>query len=516
MKIRNSLLLSTLTFIFIVSASFNVFVLNQSQDIIIDNKIGNMPLSKVPSFKKWDQSYISLNDFTEKTGFGIYTNESKQKSVLYIGDDKATFTASNSYVILNDHMYQLPYTPQWKQGELWVPVMMLVDLYNSFTAHRFNFDESELILTIGMKDVNLTNVSIESKDNGTLIKVIASKQFDKKDIALKITNGWLHIDVYGGKVEPAIIKSARTSGIISQIDVIEFDQLVSLAFKLKKDVISRELVFEPDSRNFYVNLRTNEKVDTDKQTQLDLERQKNEWLIDTMLIDTIILDDGHGGNDPGALGYDGLKEKEITLAVTKKLGQLISKNLPAMKIIYTRQTDVFIPLWERTKIANENKGKLFISLHCNSNNNKKVSGFETYFLSADKDKNKQAQEVVLKENASIKFEKAEDQKRYEGINFILATMAQSAFIRQSQHFASTIQNSCANSLKPLGLKDRGVKQGRFWVMVGATMPNVLIEMGFISNKSEGNFLKKNATQMKIAQAIFDGIKKYKNDIEAAI
>ena len=95
-------------------------------------------------------------------------------------------------------------------------------------------------------------------------------------------------------------------------------------------------------------------------------------------------------------------------------------------------------------------------------------------------------------------------------------MAQSAFIRQSQYFASTIQNSFAKSLKPLGVKDRGVKQGRFWVMVGATMPNVLIEMGFISNKNEGNFLKQKSNQIKIAQSIFNGIKKYKKDIEAAI
>jgi N-acetylmuramoyl-L-alanine amidase len=511
MKNRNFVLFPVLILIFAISVSSTAHIFNQNQSVIIDNKIGNMPLSQIPSFKKWDIVYISLNDFVQKTGYGIYTNDNKQKSVLYIGNDKATFTANNNYVILNDYMYQMPYTPVWKDGELWVPAVMLVDLYNSFTAHRFNFDNADMILTLGMKNVNLTNVSIESKDNGTLIKINSTKQFKKTDIALKVTNGWLHVEVYGGKVEPATIKNAKTSGIISSIDVIEFDQLVSLAFKLKKSIISKELVFDQNSNDILVNLRTNEKLDSDKITKMELEKQKNEWLIDT-----IVLDAGHGGHDPGALGNNGLQEKDITLAVTIKLGQLIQKNLPDTKVIFTRQTDVFIPLWERTKIANEHKGKLFISLHCNSNNNKKVNGIETYFLSADMDKNKQAQEVVLKENASIKFEKAEDQKRYEGINFILATMAQSAFIRQSQHFASTIQNSCANLLKPLGLKDRGVKQGRFWVMVGATMPNVLVEMGFISNKSEGTFLKKNATQMKIAQAIFEGIKKYKNDIEAAI
>ena len=484
---------------------------NQNKTVIIDTNKGDNALHQIPSYIKRDLVYISLNDFVAKTGFGIYTNESRHKSVLYVGSDKATFTSNNNFVILNDHTYQLIYTPLWRDGELWVPAKMLVELFNGFTAHRFNFDDKELIFTLGMKDVNLTGLKIVSKENGTLIKVHSSKQFSKKDITLKIANGWLHIDVYGGKIDSSMIRHVKTSGVISKIEVIVFDQIVSLAFKLKRKILSRELVLEPGTKDFYINLRVNEKIKTDAQGGHELDKQKKEWLINT-----IVIDAGHGGKDPGAIGHGGLKEKDIVLGVALKLGQMISKNMPDVKVIYTRKTDTFIPLWRRTKIANENKGKLFISLHCNSNTNKKVRGFETYFLSADKDKNKQAQDVVLKENASIKFEHKEDQKRYEGINFILATMAQSAFIRQSQYFASVIQNSFAKSLKPLGLKDRGVKQGRFWVMVGATMPNVLIEIGFISNKTEGLFLKKKASQMRIAKAVFEGIQKYKKDIEAAI
>jgi N-acetylmuramoyl-L-alanine amidase len=501
-------------FTLIATFSVTLFVyaqVNQSATIVIDNRLLDKQLSKIVYFEKWNEIYISLNDFVEKTGFGIYTNEPRQKSVLYIANDKATFTADNNYVILNDHIYQLTYTPQWRNDALWVPVNMLVDLFNQYTAQTFSFDRKELIFTLGMKNVNISGVAIESKDNGTLIKVLSTKKFSKKDVSLKVTNNWLHIDIFGGKADPNIIKKTKPSGIIKEIDVIEFDQIISLAFRLNGKLLSRELVLEDGSTNFVVNLRTNEKIETDKNARADLEKQREDWLIDT-----IVIDAGHGGKDPGAIGAGGLKEKDITLAVAIKLGQMIEKNLPGTKVIYTRNSDVFIPLWQRTKIANEKKGKLFISLHCNSNNNKKVKGFETYFLSADKDKNQQAQEVVLKENASIKFEHEEDQQRYEGINFILATMAQSAFIRQSQYFASTIQNACSRLLKPLGIDDRGVKQGRFWVMVGATMPNVLVEMGFVSNTTEANFMKKNSSQMKIAQAIFEGIKKYKTDIEASI
>ncbi|KAA3615574.1 MAG: N-acetylmuramoyl-L-alanine amidase [Calditrichaeota bacterium] len=493
-----------------LSANYNAPA-NQVDTVIIDNNKGDNSLQEIPSFKKWGSIYISLNDFVIKTGFGIYTNESRHKSVLYVGSDKATFTSNNNYVILNDHAYQLTFVPLWKNGELWVPAQMLVELFNSYTAHRFSFDRRELIFSLGMKDVNLTGIKIAAKENGTLITVHSSKQFSKKDISLKVANGWFHIDVFGGKIDSSMVQYIKTSGVVSKIEVIEFDQIVSLAFKLKRKILSRELVLNENAKDFHVNLRTNEKVEAEVQASKELDKQKKEWLIDT-----IVIDAGHGGKDPGAIGYKGLKEKDITLGVALKLGQLIAKNMPGVKIIYTRKNDTFIPLWKRTKIANENKGKLFISLHCNSNNNKKVRGFETYFLSADKDKNKQAQSVVLKENESIKFEHKEDQKRYEGINFILATMAQSAFIRQSQYFASVVQNSFAKTLKPLGLKDRGVKQGRFWVMVGATMPNILVEIGFVSNKHEGLFLKKNANQMKIAKAVLEGIQKYKKDIEAAI
>jgi len=188
--------------------------------------------------------------------------------------------------------------------------------------------------------------------------------------------------------------------------------------------------------------------------------------------------------------------------------------MPNVRVIYTRNKDVFIPLWQRTKIANESDGKLFISVHCNSNTNKSVKGFETYFLSADKDE--KATGVVLKENSVIEFEETTDKQKYEGLNFILATMAQSAFIKQSQYLASVIQNSLRNKMEKSGMRSRGVKQGPFWVMVGATMPNVLIETGYISNKSESLLLKKSTTQKKLAEAIFEGIKTYKRDIESVI
>jgi N-acetylmuramoyl-L-alanine amidase len=245
------------------------------------------------------------------------------------------------------------------------------------------------------------------------------------------------------------------------------------------------------------------------ETKKDLEEQKKKWLIET-----IVVDAGHGGKDPGAVGYDGVKEKDIVLPIALKLGEMIKEKMLGVKVVYTRSSDVFIPLWQRTKMANEANGKLFVSLHCNSNPNKNARGFETYFLSADKDE--KAKDVVLKENEAIQFEESSDKEKYSGVNFVLATMAQNAFMRQSKYLASSVQDAMHQRLQVLDLHSRGVKQGPFWVMVGATMPNILIELGFVSNKYESKILRQKASQVKIADAIYSGIEKYKKDIESAI
>ncbi len=480
--------------------------------ITIVEENGNPAGQKVTAIEEKGTLYFRLDEFSEKTGYGIYTNEQRQKCVLYLGPDKVTLTSDNNFAILNEKVIQSPYFPIWRDQTLWVPVKMMTFLFSDKTALQLSFDSEKKILSIlKPHDANILRVMLKAKENGTVITVKVAENFPEKDISLKVANGWFHIDILGGKAAAGLAARIKPVGLISKVEVIPLDGVVSLAFKLKKRILSKELILDPDEHELVVNLRSSEKVKVQAKNESILEKQKREWIIDT-----IVIDPGHGGKDPGAIGKGGVKEKDVVLGVGLKLGKIIQKTFPDIKVVYTRSSDVFIPLWRRTQFANEKKGKVFISLHCNSNPNGKARGFETYFLSADQDKNRQAQNVVLKENASIQFEAAHDQQRYKGVNFILATMAQSAFIRQSQYLASVVQTSLAKKLKPLGMHSRGVRQGRFWVMVGATMPNILIEMGFVSNRYEAALLRKHSWQQKMAEAIFEGIRKYKKDIEAAI
>ena len=404
---------------------------------------------------------------------------------------------------------QILWEPFWKEGEIWLPVRVLAELFSEQTIHAMQFDSKNMVLNIGIKNVNISQIRISTKENGTLLHIFSNKSFSKKDITLKQVRDWLYVEIYGGKADASILNKKHLNGLVSEIQVVPFDQSVSIAFKLRKKLSSRQLVFQPDSPDIYLTLRTEEPLTQQDSETKRLEEQKKDWRIHT-----IVLDPGHGGKDPGAIGYRKLKEKDIVLPVALKLGQEINKRLPDVKVIYTRKTDVFIPLWKRTKIANENNGKLFISLHCNANRNKKVRGFETFFLSAEKDA--KARNVVLKENESVSFESSTDQKRYQGINFVLATLAQNAFIKYSQYFATVVQKSLTRKMRSLDMKSRGVKQGPFWVMVGATMPNILVEMGFVSNKYEAKQLKLKSTHTRLASAICDGIVKYKSDIESAM
>jgi N-acetylmuramoyl-L-alanine amidase len=190
--------------------------------------------------------------------------------------------------------------------------------------------------------------------------------------------------------------------------------------------------------------------------------------------------------------------------VVKRLGKLIGDRTD-IEVVYTRDSDQFIPLWERTKIANEAGGKVFLSVHVNASKNRGASGFETYLLRPGK--TDAAIEVAELENAVIKLE--QESERYSELSaeqLILATMAQSSFMQQSETLADLVQSEFD---KKLVGQNRGVKQAGFIVLIGASMPNVLIELGFISNKNDAKRLKQPAYRQKAAESIFEALMKYK-------
>jgi len=234
-----------------------------------------------------------------------------------------------------------------------------------------------------------------------------------------------------------------------------------------------------------------------------------------VIIKTVVIDAGHGGNDPGAISPNGrLYEKSITLSVALKLGAMIKKKYPDIDVIYTRTTDVFIPLEKRTEIANKNQASLFISIHVNSARARSASGSETFVMGADKSSSNL--EVTMLENSVIALE-GDHESKYGGFDpnnpesYIIFSLLQNAHLEQSLNIASLIQDQFSTG--PIKI-NRGIKQGGLLVLWKTTMPAVLVELGFISNSLDYWVLASPNSHSLFAGSIFKAFEQFKFQYDA--
>jgi N-acetylmuramoyl-L-alanine amidase len=218
---------------------------------------------------------------------------------------------------------------------------------------------------------------------------------------------------------------------------------------------------------------------------------------------TIMLDPGHGGKDPGAIGERRVAEKDVVLAISQRLGRKLSARLP-VKVIYTRTGDVFIPLEERIARANAAKADLFISIHANASENADLQGVETYYLNNTNDR------------ATIRLASLENgvrpsgNPRYEGLSYLLSDLIQSGKEEESIALASHLQAALVTRAKEQypAVRNLGVKKGPFYVLVGAHMPCVLVETAFLSHHVEGKYLSAPQYQEALAEGLFLGISRF--------
>jgi N-acetylmuramoyl-L-alanine amidase len=223
-------------------------------------------------------------------------------------------------------------------------------------------------------------------------------------------------------------------------------------------------------------------------------------------ISRVVIDAGHGGRDPGAR-VKGLNEADLTLDVAQRLEKLLL-TVPAVEVVMTRRTDVYVPLEERTAIANRAGADLFLSIHVNASRNTKARGIETYFLNFAP--NPEAEAIAARENAG-------SAKTMHHLPDIVRAIALNNKIDESRDFATLIQTSMVERLKKANREARslGVKQAPFVVLIGATMPSVLAEISFLTNRQESTLLRTPAYRQAIAEALFTGIAKYQKSLKAA-
>jgi len=222
-----------------------------------------------------------------------------------------------------------------------------------------------------------------------------------------------------------------------------------------------------------------------------------------LTVHTVMVDAGHGGKDPGAIGVGGLKEKTVTLKAAKLLGGWLRKM--GFQVLYTRVTDVFVPLKRRTAMANARHADLFISIHCNAHKSAGSSGLEIYSLNLASTPDEVR--VAARENAV-------DARRISDMQRLLDELMHSSKLTESLDFAKAAHKTTVQEVRRASsLKDRGTHEAPFLVLLGAKMPAILVEMGYITNPAEAAKLKDDRYLKRLTKGIADGVRAYKERVE---
>jgi len=469
--------------------------------------------------------FFSLNDFLKSLQLPASVNDSTGKIECLIAMQLVRFTDHNPFVVITERtsntasIYQMSGSVIRKHGDLFVSANAFIPLYERLTQQRLSVNSQHNMMSLETPRTlkySIAGIQIEKKINGSLITIHANNKLGDVESWLK-PDGWLFVTIMGANADTISIDAIKPFGAVRKILAFQSPASLQLTFQVTSDVVQAETVNDPASNNILISLRTlstSEKEEL-KNKRLEAKKQQLSNGRDRWKLDVIVIDAGHGGRDPGCIGVVGTREKNVTLDVGLKLGNLIETNLKGVKVVYTRSSDKFVELYRRTQIANEAGGKLFISIHCNSLPHKpsSMNGFEIYLLRPGR--TEEAVAIASRENAVIQLEEGY-KERYQKLTeeeFIIVTMAQSAYMKQSEQFAESAANSMAKRLR---IRNSGVKQAGFYVLVGASMPNVLVELGYLSNRNEEQFLRSEDGQNRIADAIFRGVKEYKMKYEQSL
>jgi N-acetylmuramoyl-L-alanine amidase len=470
-------------------------------------------ISYVPTYMREGKLYFSLIHFAEALSLKYALEPKQDKVTVDLGIYSLKAKIKNPYLVFTnkqkgtEKIIQLPTSTYFSNNNLYLPLKYLLPSLKTATGWQVDLEgqnklhvKMEKIPKVREVDLSdaqfgITGFSLDEKANGTLVRIKSSRSIVSYTSSFK--DGILTVVFRDVNLDESKFALEKHKGLIKNIKAKNSGDDCEIKFSLREEYTTSEVLNAAQSNDILITLHN--KIFTNNSEKVAKSERWN--------FDVVVIDAGHGGKDFGAIGITGAKEKEINLAIALKLGKLIEKELKDVKIVYTRSDDKFVELYKRGKIANDNNGKLFISIHCNSTpkKNSNASGFEVYLLRPGKTQD--AIEIAETENAVIQFE--EDPKRYQKLtdeNFILVSMAHSAYMKYSEKFAELLHNQFSNDFS---LESRGVKQAGFYVLVGASMPSVLIESGFLSNKKDAEYLKSSKGRDEIASAIFRAVKGYK-------
>jgi N-acetylmuramoyl-L-alanine amidase len=442
-----------------------------------------------------DEIYIKSSSLARVLGGRERIDFFSKTGVIKCEDYSIEYGLFSQYVRSGESVFNIYRPARFGDGAFLLPVRYLVDVFNQISPDDFAWDGKTL--RISPPTYNIIGINAFQKINGVLIEIYLKEEL-RFDV-IKTDDSWIYVTVSEGRVDSVALEKRIPVDPVYTIKTYQFDRSAQVSIRMRPKDFTFTSKLKKDPLRIQILVRGEGFVDSSLvSTDETLESfNDNE-------IDVIVIDPGHGGEDFGAVGPSGTKEKEVVLKIAKYLHSYLKKD-ERFKPVMTRQDDNFIPLSKRTALANSVGGDMFISIHANASSNKKARGIISFFL-ADA-KTDQARAAATLENSSIRFENMEDQKQYlTDLDFTLRDMIQTEFQRESADLADIIQGKIKGTTK---IKSRGVDQAGFFVLDKAYMPAVLIETAFISNKDDEKLLKKDDFHKKTAKAIFESIVAFK-------
>jgi len=469
--------------------------------------------------------YLSLKDISDLCEGRINWYNISGKVVLAINGHHITFFCKSKDVIIDTNKFILPFPSYLASSDLYVPIDFFLSIkFSDASGYKINYDESTNTMFFETM-VNVFPPRIYTYDAFTKINFDLTEKlaFDLK----KTTRGEYMITFFRGKTIPE--KLYFENDLVKQVSVSNSKAFSSCLFKLTDPKLEIKTKYEENPLRLSVYIypknvsistivsvenmtaveaSTVAPVITEKPKQEPVETAEKETPLPDAITSktegktyTIVVDAGHGGDDPGAVGANNTREKNINLAIATEISKLLKDD--GYKVIMTRNDDTFIPLVDRTQIANDNNADFFVSIHCNASMKKKLGGFEIFFLSENAT-DSDASAVAARENAVVQLEGKPTVKK-EKLQTLLWSMVMNEYMNESAELCSFITQDVTSRIN---IENRGIKQAGFYVLRGTQMPAVLVECAFLSNQKEEVRLNTKRFQKDMADSIYSGLKKY--------
>lgn len=448
--------------------------------------------------------YVDLEGLRRAVGGSVEREPGRAEAVFRYGGGSFRFVDGIPFFTWEERPYQLADVPRLERDRFLVPLQFPAEFLPYFFPDLFSWDPAAHTLRDRRYNAFVRGLKRRAREGETVLFLHASvpPRFDVD----ASEPGVLRVNLLETRCRLALSDSIRAFGYVDSVRVRESGGATQLRFHL-----------DPSVRHYRVSevrrppgiriVLTGDAPPGAPSAREPVDLLSGNMAPEEFRLRTVVIDPGHGGKDPGAIGKYGCREKDVTLSVALRLKTVLEERTD-LRVVMTREDDTYVALRDRTAIANRQQhgtpSALFVSIHCNASKKRDLRGFEAYFLSEAKTDEERA--VAFRENLSVRFdEPAIDDGARDDLDFILLDLTQNEFHRESNDWAGIMSHEFADGS---GIRSRGVRQAGFFVLNGARMPSILLELGYLSNPREEKLLENEGYQAELVEQIFRGIRTY--------